>query len=551
MEFETPRNSVEIAPELQFITFEAIDDIRQQQEDSVQAAEMQVAQDAVASGKFASSKSLKEARQSAEASFSEPFEAFLSSHVDATESPEHYAVLAALLQSFSIDHMGSTKWRNGDLDADGNYDFTTSGRYQLQVALETLTSRSSENDQPTDPSEEDPIDHMSPEAEAVYTALLSARTALAPLSLARRQLIRKGGKKAKALEAEYGQAKAAYDTALQNVTTFYVTGYRANCANDVTIREKVLPRLIDEHRAFTQTEFDLLKTDDSRRARIARFLGKKGAVFGLSAVSGVGIGLAARAVSKSALMAGIGITGGAVAGGAIAARLTKNILLAKVRNNIAINRDFEKRRDQDVSALKDHLTSTGEMPLDESVQSVHGKIGAIITDRVEKDRKSNRNRVAISALIGGAAAAAAFEFGPDLHHAFGGGYHDHDDVGAGSGTTTPDTPETPITPVTPVIPSAPIDNYGFNPHVTVEAGHGYIKEIQDLAAQKGDHLTIAQATDAYHHVLNSQGVHFFTDDQNYTFHGDNRIAHPGSATWDHAHLASLHQWLVENEKTAA
>lgn len=563
MEFEISP-SQHIAPELQFITFEAVDDLRKQQDASVLAAEMQVAQAAVADGKYASNKSLKEARESAETHFSEPFEDFLAGNLDRGENTARYEAISSLLQSFSLSHMGNEKWLHGDIGADGKNDFTTSGRYQLQQALESLSEPSAEADAP---QEVNPIDHTSPEAQAAYAAVTSARNQLAKLSVARRQLIRKGGKKATTLTAQYNEARTAYGTALENVTAFYVTAYHDRGADDQSIREKVLPRLIDEHHSFTQAEFDILKTDDSLRGRTARYLGKRGAMFGLSAGSGVAIGLAARAISKTALMAGIGITGGAAAGGLIAARYTKNILLTGIRNSVALNKEFEKRRAQDTAALKSHLETTASTPLDVSIRSVHAKIGAVITDRVEKDRISNRNRVAVSALIGGVAATAA-EFGPDLYHdVFG---SSHGSAAAPETTSTPpsatSSPAAPVAPLNPtggpttieipngsvVIGGTPSPNIGsFNPQVLVEPGHGYILEIQDMAAQNGDQLSITQATDAYHHVLDSQGANFFTDDQNYVFNGDNRISRPGFATWDHAHLTSLQEWLTENEKNAA
>ncbi|MEO7364225.1 MAG: hypothetical protein ABIV43_01810, partial [Candidatus Saccharimonadales bacterium] len=146
-----------------------------------------------------------------------------------------------------------------------------------------------------------------------------------------------------------------------------------------------------------------------------------------------------------------------------------------------------------------------------------------------------RNRTAISMALGGAAALAAFELLPVLQ----------DTIGGGDVAPVPVTPD--ITPV-PVVPPTPeVNNFGFNPHVIVEHGHGYIKELQDLADQQGHHLSIAQATDAYHQVLSEQGTNFFTDNQNQLHLGDNWISRPGASTWDHAHLASFHAWLQAQE----
>ena len=581
METGTSLEQPQVA-EYSLIEYEAIEELRQ-----AQASQLKTAGDSALSSVSYGDAFLygdrirTEAEAQLHPQLDYELELYVDAHISKSEQPEQYNQMFALLRSVSAHNMDSAKWYNGDKDADGNYDYTTSGRCQAEAIYDQLKlEHAAVIEEPTQEQAVEPtgnpIDHMSPEAQAVYGPAIAAREALAVLSVERRQMILKNGKKAKELATKYDAARATYEAALQDVTNFYVKTYRDKGFKEETIHQRVLPRLIDEHHKFTEEEYKILTLDNSLRSRVARFLGKRGAMMGLSAVSGYALGKAARAVAGGALMAGVGITGGAAAGGIIGVRSAKNALLAKVHSSASLNKDFDKRRAADKAALEEHLVGNKNVEVDEAARSMHARIGAIITERVEKDRKSNARRVVVSTLIGGATAAAAFELAPCIEHTIGGWFHDSGNNGnalttpsdhgqytfPGSGEHQANPLAPPVQPSGPVqveIPKGPVtiggnpggngSNVfdGFHTNVTVEHGNGYIRELQDLAAQKHVHLSLDQATDAYHHVLNSQGAHFFTNDPNYVYHGDNRISNPGPAIWDHAHIAAFNDWLHQQE----
>ena len=541
------------ATDYSFLEFEAIEKLR-----SEQLAQLKSAGDAAVSelsyidafDNGATVRTTVEKKLTPE--LDEKLEAYLETILSKEADSKRFFEIFTFLRSISAQNMDSAKWYNGDRGVDGTYDdYTTSGRYQADIVFEALSSEEPTASEPESPEDtEDPElpddFHTSPEAMAVYGAVTTARNNLAQISVARRQQLRKGGKQAEQLSAKYDLAKTAYDTALKNVTDFYVTGYRTSGFTDEVIMERVLPRMIGEHHSFTEAEYNLLKTDDSLRARAARFLGKRGAMFGLSAASGAGIGFAARAISKSAVVAGVGISGGAVAGGLIAARFTKNILLAKVRNNVALNKEFDNRRAKDELELQDHISETTDSPLEQSLQSANEKISDVISGRVEKDVKSNRRRVAFSALIGGIAAAAV-EFGPDIYHSIAGNEH------YSPTTSTPDhiVPTTPQTPSTPAGPTASGGTpSGSGAEYTVSRGEGYGQVFKDLAGQQGAHNV-----DGYREFLKFTHDHasekIFTDNNSVPHSGGAWIGRPGLSHYNARFLADFHQQLVEEGKIAA
>jgi hypothetical protein len=567
MEFETPRTESEHTAEMDFLSYDAIEDVRQQQEDAVAAAEMQATHKWLENGRYISGTALTAARQSAEAGFGEQITAFLDQHMSRDENPARYDAASSLLRTHSIDHMDNAQWRNGNRDADGNLDFTTSGRYQLGAAREDIrligleeTDNHNEN-----AADVDPIDHSSPEAQIVYRKLIETQTDLAKLSIERRKLIRKNGKVSISLAEQYAEAETAYAAARSETVDMYVHGYRTNTnLSEQQIFEKIAPLLIKfTHHDFTAIEFKLMSSDESLRSRAARFLAKRGALFGLSAASGAAIGFGARTLSKSAIVAAVGISGGVAAGALLAVRTTKNILMAKIKSEALLNKEFDKRRMADESVLarflNDHPTAENA---EQSLKSISARVGQVITDRVETDRKSNFKRMLIAGAIGGAAAAlaeVAVEFGPDIMH----NIEDKDSTlgsstplspGASNGEVAPNPPVTPSGPVVVQIPDHQI-TIGSGSAASGEAysvtdGEGFGKVFQDVADQQGAHNV-----DGYKEFLKFSkdyaGENIFTDNNSYNYTGGARISHPGLSHFNARFLADYHQQLLDEQKIAA
>jgi hypothetical protein len=175
-----------------------------------------------------------------------------------------------------------------------------------------------------------------------------------------------------------------------------------------------------------------------------------------------------------------------------------------------------------------------------------------ISGRVESDRKSNRNRVVAAGLIAGGAAIA----GALAADALGGGLFDRHKVpnssgGANGNALTTSTGTT--TPETTGIQYGPDPNTaGFEANVTVEGGHCFTYELQDLAAQKGISLSGTESYDLYEFLEGKYGGNLLQgEDSSYLMkNGDYGISDSGSATWRPEVLRDIDQWLRIHDKAA-
>ena len=537
MEYETPQpQSVEIDPNLQFITYDSIENVRLQQKMSMDVAEKQATKQSLDEGRYVTSEELKVARESAVTNFDSLMADFLDANVSREDNPDHYNALSELLNKYSFDRMGDAKWRNGDRDAGGNPDFTTSGRYQLEAIVAAIDSR-----EVTEAPSGSPFDHESPEFKAANLALRSTRLAFAKLSVEGRHRSLKNGKKSKAFAAELQNAHDEYQTAQNNIFSMYISGYRAQGHSDDAIGEKLMPaamvNAIKEQGAFTAAEQEYLMTDKTLRGRATRFLSKRGALFGLSAVSGLAIGTGVRAISKSTAALAVGMTGGAAAGAYFGVRAAKGALLSKLKNGVALHKQVEVRAAKDKAALEARISRISGKSI-EDVRNVVGSVGSIALIRVEKDRKTNFRNTAISMALGAGAAALAFELAPEISDIFNGG-HDAPQPSGGSGHPPPIA----------VTPPKPIDTGGFKIDYSVKSGEGYGQVFQDLAKEQG--VTV----DGYREFLKFAHDHasekIFSDNNSYTHTGGARISHAGASHFNPNFLAAFHQQLVEEGKIAA
>ncbi len=553
-----------------FIEYEALDKLRADQQAQLNSAgAVAVAELSYKEAFISGDEALTAAEKQLAPELDHKIELLVDSHLSKTEQAEQYNKVFALIRTISAHNMDDAKWYNGEIGADGNYDYTTSGRYlakqiilelkahQPVVAEETETS---EDDQESE--DPDLVDHNSPEVVTAYRELETTINNLAELSVARRKLMRRNhGKVPADLEAKYNQAHAAHQAAIKKTTDLFIAGGRTQGISDQKIYEKVAPKMIKfAHTDLTTAEFKLLTSDDSFRAKAARFFAKRGTLLGLSIGSGIGIGLGVRALSKSAVAAGAGITGGAAVGAALAIRTTRNVLTAKLRNNVMLNKEFQQRQAADAKTLSAFETKAAANPDAKlALYAVGSKIGEVITKRVETDVRNNKRRAIFAAAAGGLAAAAV-EFGPDLWHALEGNTHPTSDTVTIPPHVTPAAPavEVPTPTATQIVDGLNLDNQppivigggntigSLDPNVYVEHGHGIIREIRDTTGLSG-----ADATKAYHAVLQSQGSQFFNSIPVVPHGADEWISHSGYTAWDRNHEAALYNWMLENDKVAA
>ncbi len=473
----------------------------------------------------------------------------VSNSYDKGSDPELYALVLQTLTAVSSQHMTDEKWYNGDPNSDGKYDnYESSGRCQVEKLLNSLRNGGT-NDEPEETPESpngSPFDHDSPEFKAANTALESARTTFAKLSVEGRHRSLKNGKKSKAFAAQLHQAHDVYQTAQTNIFGMYIAGYRAQGHSDEVIGEKLMPEAvknaIKEQGVFTEAEQNYLLTDNSLRSRATRYLSTKGKLFGLSAVSGFAIGTGMRVLSKSTAALAVGVAGGATAGALLGARAAKGALLSRLKSGVALHKEVGVRAAKDKGILESHLSGISGRSI-EDVHKVVGSVGAIALNRVEKDRKTNRNRTAISMALGAGAAALAFELVPEITEFFG-GYHETPEPPTGTVDHTPT-----LTPPTVATPPKPIDTYGFKPNYSVKNGEGYGQVFKDLAQEQGVHF------DGYSEFLKFAheypNVKIFSDNNSYAHAGGARIAHAGASHFSPDFLAAFHQQLVEEGKIAA
>jgi hypothetical protein len=565
MQHEAPRSTITIAPELEAFNFEAIDEIRNNQSDAVRNASIEAAHQLTDGGKLVSTRQVrKEARETVEATFDSQITQFVDGRLNRDDNPERYDRVASFVKSLSIDHMDNGKWLNGDLDADGNRDFTTSGRYQLQTLIEELSTEPAPADNPNgDPDEPDvppqqmtELDHTTPEAIRAIAEVKASREELAKLSVQRRQAIRKHGKNARGLEEKIAKATTRHNTAIRDMGSLYVNHMRGQGASDQTIREKTLPWIVTMHSDFTSKELGLLEADDSLRGRVAKFLARRGRLFGLSAATGTAAGFGARTASKAIAVTALGIAAPAAIAATAAIKSTKTLLMAKVSNTADLHRRFDQRQKQDSADVEKHVNETigGNLSAEQALHVAVQNVGKTIVDRTEKDRRSNKRRAWI-ATGSAALAASAVEYGPDLYHHASGVFRHHGSHGAkvnGGASAHAETPA-PLAPAAPEIDPSLLET-------NIPKGDGYIHQIQalsdHLSAVSGHNVSLSatQATQLYDHELALHGgsaKDFFTNDPGYIRSaGGWGISRPGSAMWNPTIVAEMAKYLAE-QKTAA
>lgn len=588
----------DIQNELAFASVETIEQLRDQQEAMLYNAGREAVTSLSFEDAFLKGNSVrKEARNRAAEGINEQLDTYLSAHIDRDENPARYDQLLNLLQNTSLYAMGNAKWYLGDQDENGEYTRPeTSGRYQAnetlrQIAREVLSERNGKKEPiPDDPvtvfddSGEEPAEEaeeitLTPERLAYNESqeiLDAKRTRVNELALELRRLIRRKSDKAKKLRSDYEQAQDEYNAALTNSSFHYLKALESEGVIGEDIEER-----IDAGKDYQEEELEktnqegkqLLANDTSKRGKMAQFLARRRLnLFGVSAGTGAGIGFASGKLIKG--------TAGIVAGAALpaalglgmAAKSGRAILNANIGNRVAQITHFDKRSQEDQELLaEDAETKFKNITSDEEiVRDIVAGLQSIRENRIEMDQKYNRNRAIGSVVIGGAAgliaAAAADQVNikrPDIFNRGGNG--DVTPETPNNGSVLPPAPEVdePFAPDTtaPHLPedipeSTPTPStseaYGFNPEVTVEQGHGFTHELQDLAAQKSIQLSPRESYDLYQYLAERyQGDMFMQANDAYRMaNGDWGINNWGDATWRPEVLRDIDEWLKLHKKSS-
>lgn len=513
----------------------------------------------------------EKAHKEAAAHFDDELERRLDATLNRADQPELFEAFLNHLKKYSAHRMSHTEWVLGEPDKNGDYHNADSQGYVRaqsdfdQLCEELLATQQAEGytsqrePGPNDP-ELPPDSPEQTELDQAQSQLEGARVRLAELSVRRRQMIRKGGKRAEALREEFEVAEEAYKAASLQFGTLKARQQRALGKADAELRTSVMHYILDEHQAFTRAEAAVLEQDDSRRGRMYRFLARKHNLLFASAVGGFGIGLLSRKFITGALGMVIGISGPMALAAGAAVKSTRAVLMATIGRRVNQIRMLDMRATADRLHLQNEALPAAMMDItdtDEMVQASYAQLRKRISERIEADRKYNRNRVIQAVVVSGALAAGGVIVADHFL-----GNHQPTTHGQGSGTTPEPGPGHSPSPApqTPLpAPEAPNPNLvdGYNPNITVEQGHGYTNELQDLIAQKNEPLSGAQAwrmyLDMVHHFPNLHG-NFFINDPSYAIGKVGTttnfgISYPGTNIhWRPEVIDYVNQWYENNVK---
>lgn len=546
-------------PDLTFVEVEAVEDLRNQQAAMISHVRKQILASVSLGEVVRNHEEIEHRMQQETTEVSErAYKSYLDQHLDRDTNPEAYDRLLDLLRQTSTTNMDSEKWYLGDADEDGNHTKPeTSGQALVARTLAELRGPA---------PEEPPEAPLTPEQrkqqyKEALGQLAAQRTVLAKLSVERRQMIRKGSDKAEELEEAYLGAQEQYQELIKHVGKLKVQKWHEDGMTGDELKAKVVATLLDEHQAFSKAEQQVLEADDSRRGRIAKWLAKKHRLAFFSAGSGIVVGFGAKWALGLAAGAAIGLTGGAALGAGAAIKSTKAILMAKIGNKVDAIRHFDKRYQADKDTLRTDAEQLDIGDHEALVNNANGLLQGTLDNRVEKDRKGNRNRVIAAAAIGGTAGligvgieTAAEHLGmPSLHDLTHQPGHKPPTPphhpGSGNGHPKPPAPHHPQPPHHPApAPAKPGVVDGYQSNVQIAHGEGYQQAVSDLVGQKHITLSNAQSWQLYEHLNDKFNGHFFTNDPSY--HMDNAgqwgISSPGAAHWNPAVIHEINRWMIEN-----
>jgi hypothetical protein len=267
---------------------------------------------------------------------------------------------------------------------------------------------------PADSEDEpDDLEAFKADFEAKDGALDAARAVFAQASINKRSHWRKRGKRTKALEESYNQAKQAYEAAQVAAGASAVEYLQGGGIEGDNLKASVMQGIIGEKLKFSQTEHELLENDGSRRGKISRWMAKHRIIANImlgsgATIAGATTGMAFRALKWSA--AATGPVGFAVG---IATKMLgagRHIALGRAK----LIRDFEARGNADIQALQEKVQASN-INVNEGAGGLATKATGMVVEnvdtRAEKDLTKNRSDVATAALFAGVMGVAGAALG--------------------------------------------------------------------------------------------------------------------------------------------
>lgn len=531
----------------------------------------------------------------------------LSSNVNRDDHPEAYEALHDVIRDTAIDRQDSEKWNFGDQDGHGGYVPGTSGREQVEQVLADLRSRFStpeDGDDGDDGDEPTPVDTPEPATGAPTPETLAeaqqnleiARNNLAALSVQLRRRWHKRGKSASELRDQYNQAQEIYQNARLRHGILQAQNLQSQNITGVELRRGVIDSVLTEHGNFTTAEQQALiaQADNSRAGRLIRWFANHNKAWFMGASAGAGLGFGwllgttVKSITKNVVAntAGFGaaIAIPAIGAGMVGAKVARAVYQARFGSQVELHRSITDKATKDQELLRKELNDTEASDHEELLSNSQQTLTNRINTRVNKDIRGNKVLVLGAAALSGAAGGLGYLVAEAGNLHIDKGFHtiwpfDHADQsnstsgggaagsgGNGSGgaiaggnaashnlnynDTIPPNQSNPGLPSADyqqpyANPNGLVD--GFNPNVIVENGHGYIQELQELAAQKNIHLTDQQGFNLYHDLLSKYNGPLLDNDPSYTMPGGGLgISHPGQAVWDPNAVHFMNQWLQDH-----
>ncbi|HEX7368048.1 MAG TPA: hypothetical protein VF261_00105 [Candidatus Saccharimonadales bacterium] len=597
----TPNLQPTLPEDLSFADIVAVQELRNQQQEAIDAARQVAFDEALkpdADGKISIDQAFKangvmnEAEDETKSTFGDMRKSYLDSHLSRDSNPEAYDKLLFMLETVSADKMGPMQWQMGDEDAEGNRNHPeTSGQAMVKALLEHLRAEYPANTPPA-PTTPNLLNDKptTPEYQAAVAELEDARKKLAAVAYKQDLMIRKKhGRKTRHLQDAYNTADAEYHAKLTAAHALLIKHWRNSGHDNTAVLTNSVHAVLDEHQQFSQAELAVMQADDTRRAKVARWLSKRHRFIGLSIPTnmGAGFGLYHAAVAvgvASGVGMAVAIPSLTVVNGARAG------YTATIGNRVNQIKRFSTRYNEDHSNLQhaaESISHDGVIDYQSKAALGATALRNIIRERVQKDIKDNRHHVRNAALISGTASGAGMflgeviatdfhPFGWGLHHGSGhGGTGGHGSgyqppkpgtQGQRPGYTPPSNPHgggyqfkpgPPPAHTSPPAGHTPAAHSGvLNPHhatETIKSGEGYYQAIRDTFSQNGQHLSGAGVRDLYSHMAHEFHGNFFTNDASYRMAGTALhnaplygIDHAGVAQWHANVLHFMNEWAKNN-----
>ncbi len=498
-------------------------------------------------------------------------EAYVETRVDSTTQPELHDGLCAFMNKYSIASMNDREWMSPQLDPAGNPIPGSSGKERAQAEFDEFCQAVYEErygglngvEGLTGPAQE---------------RLDAARENLARISArrSRRSLIMgiKGDYSKKNLERardEYnealldagGEARTLLEAAgatPEQITQFAALG-AMNMARELT--ETQLRYALCATKAYKLNDSGELvqKTGriSSKKAKFYDWWQKNSSQKALQIRGGFRLSKEGiKQKSKKTIFLGalglvpgvaLGAMGavflGPIAGGALGIDLARRVARASAGSRIAqgataqiVARQSQWEVDQRIQAAVDQATAAGEEITPDLITR------AVIehTNNKVKDNRKRTAKLAAATALFGAAGATLGDYLlnndnlPSIRQAVDTDKDSGEDTGNGQGAGSTD-------------PNTESKESVFEQNVTVESGHGYTHELQDLAATKDVNLTSKEAFQMYEHLEGKFGGDMFVGEgESYRMGNNFGIRRTGSFQWRPEVLQEFEKELRANGK---